>query len=122
MKKNLLLSIVMVIALMISATLVRVIDARTHAQKRVSDEPPNVNRLPLNVSRSPSMVWLPIGMDALSAIHRRKDRGVEDAHPEFFTLGDLDLTSVAFAVENEHGARSAIHCTGTSTALWCCPK
>ena len=92
MKKNLLLPVIMVVALMISVALVRVIDARTHAQKRVSDEPLYVN--PATAKR------LALAFNGLAAdwywMRSLQYTGgkiveYEDAHPEFFTLGDIDL-------------------------------
>lgn len=92
MKKNLLLLVVMVSALTISVMLVRVIDARTHAQKRVSDEPLYVN--PATAKR------LALAFNGLAAdwywMRSLQYTGgkiveYEDTHPESFTLADLDL-------------------------------
>lgn len=92
MKKNLLLLVVMFAALMISVGLVRVIDARTQAQKRVSDEPLYVN--PATAKR------LALAFNGLAAdwywmrslqYTGGKIVAFEDAHPESFTLADIEL-------------------------------
>jgi tetratricopeptide (TPR) repeat protein len=92
MKRNLLLLVVMVVALAISVALVRVIDARTHAQKLVSDEPLYVN--PATAKR------LALAFNGLAAdwywmrslqYTGGKVVAYEDAHPESFTLADIDL-------------------------------
>jgi tetratricopeptide (TPR) repeat protein len=92
-RKNILLSVVVVIALTISVALVRIIDARTTvAQKRVSDEPLYLK--PATAKR------LALGFNGLAAdwYWMRSLQYVggnlvafEDTHPESFTLADIDL-------------------------------
>jgi len=93
MKKNLLLLVIMVGALMISVGLVRVIDARaTRAQKQVSDDPLYVSpatarRLALAFNGLASdWYW----MRSLQYVGG-KIVAYEDTHPEAFTLADIDL-------------------------------
>jgi tetratricopeptide (TPR) repeat protein len=92
MKKNFLPLVIMVVALMTSVALVRVIDARTRAQKRVSDEPLYVN--PATAKR------LALAFNGLAAdwywMRSLQYTGgkiveYEDVHPESFTLADIDL-------------------------------
>jgi hypothetical protein len=92
MKNRLLPLVVMVVALMISVALVRVIDARTRAQKQVSDEPLYVN--PATAKR------LALAFNGLAAdwywmrslqYTGGKIVAYEDAHPESFVLSDIDL-------------------------------
>ena len=93
MKKNLLLLVILIVALMLSAALVRVIDARsTRAQKQVSDEPLYVS--PATAKRmalafnglAADWYW----MRSLQYVGG-KIVSYEDAHPESFTLIDIDM-------------------------------
>jgi len=92
MKKKLLPLVVMVVALMISVALVRVIDARTRAQKQVSDEPLYVS--PATAKRM-SLAFNGLAADWYWMRSLQYTGGkilaYEDAHPEFFTLADIDL-------------------------------
>src|SRR4030095_1022266 len=93
MKKNLLLFVIMIVALAISVTLVRMIDARaTPVKKRVNDEPLYLK--PATAKR------LALGFNGLAAdwYWMRSLQYVggnlvefEETHPESFTLADVDL-------------------------------
>jgi tetratricopeptide (TPR) repeat protein len=92
-KKNLLPLVILIVALALSMALVRVIDTRTtRAQKQVSDEPLYVSpatakRLALAFNGlAADWYW----MRSLQYVGG-KIVSYEDAHPEFFTLADIDL-------------------------------
>jgi tetratricopeptide (TPR) repeat protein len=92
-RKNILLSVVVVVALTISVALVRIIDARTTpAQKRVSDEPlylkpATAKRLALAFNGlAADWYW----MRSLQYVGGNLV-AFEEAHPESFTLSDIDL-------------------------------
>ena len=117
MKKNLLLLVLIAVALTISVGLVRVINARTHAQQQVSDEPLYLSPA---TARRLSLAFNGLAADWYWMRSLQYTGGkivaFEDTHPESFSLGDLDLrllpsllkTSVAldpqFIAPYEYGA------------------
>ena len=92
MKKNLLLLVVMIVALITSVGLVRAIDARSHTQKQFSDEPLYVSPA---TARRMALAFNGLAADWYWMRSLQYTGGkivdFEDSHSEAFTLGDLNL-------------------------------
>jgi len=92
MKKNLLLLFIMAAALTISVALVKVIDAKAQAQKRVSDEPLYVSPA---TARRLALAFNGLAADWYWMRSLQYTGGkiveFEDTHSEAFTLTDIDL-------------------------------